>query len=164
MSNTDDIRKLGDLIKDIKVAMMTTVDDGGALHSRPMMTQQTEFDGDLWFFSGLQSLKVHELQRDRHVNLSYAEPDDNRYVSVSGTAEVVQDRAKARQLWNPVYKAWFPKGLEDPDLGLVRVRVEKAEYWESPAGAVVQLVGFAKALASGERYQPGPGEHGKINV
>src|SRR5919112_5957683 len=88
------IKKLRELIKDIQIAMLTTVTEDGTLRSRPMATQQAEFDGDLWFFTQANSPKVEELWHDRHVNVSYAAPDENRYVSVSGTAHLVQNPEK----------------------------------------------------------------------
>ena len=157
-SHNQDVKKLAKLIKGIKIAMLTTAEDDGTLRSRPMATQQTEFDGDLWFFTREHSPKADEIQRDRRVNLSFADPSDSRYVSVSGTARVLKDKAKAEELWNPIYKAWFPKGLDDPELALLRVNVEKAEYWDSPGGAVVHLVGFVKAMVTGTPYKPSGNE------
>src|SRR5215213_6569808 len=87
------IEKLNLLIKDIKIAMLTTVDQG-VLRSRPMATQETDFDGELWFFTSRQTHNAEEIEKDKRVNVAYAEPDDNRYVSMSGTAELVDDRAK----------------------------------------------------------------------
>jgi general stress protein 26 len=159
-----DIKKLGELIKGIRVAMLTTADEEGRLHSRPMANQDDVFDGTLWFFTESNSAKVNELQRDRHVNLSYADPSDNRYVSVSGTASVSKDRDKMKELWSPLHKAWFPDGLEDPNIALLRVEVEKAEYWDSPSSAVVRLFGFAKALATGKRYGEEGSDHEKISL
>jgi general stress protein 26 len=153
-----DIETLRDLIKGIRFAMLTTIDEEGFLHSRPMATQQAEFDGDLWFFTGAASPKVGEVQRDERVNLSYADPDDNRYVSLSGAARLVRDPVKAKELWNPALKAWFPDGLDDPNLALLRVRVEKAEYWDSPSSKMVQLAGFIKAVATGKPYDGGENE------
>jgi general stress protein 26 len=155
---------LWDLIKSIKVAMLTTEDPGGGLRSRPMATQQAEFEGDLWFFTRASSSKSNEAQMHPSVNLSYADPAGNKYVSVSGTAEIVRDPAKNKELWNPIYKAWFPKGLDDPDLALLRVHVEGAEYWDSPSSTMVQIAGFLKAMVSGKAYQAGPGEHGTIDA
>lgn len=134
--------------------MLTTI-DGGHLRSRPMSTQKFEFDGDLWFFTSDDTHKVEEIQKDDRVNVSYATPDDNHFVSVSGRTEIVKDRAKIEELWNPILKAWFPDGLDDPHLCLLRVRVEQAEYWDSPSGTLVQLVGFVKALATGEEMDDG---------
>ena len=122
-SEKTDIEKLRELLKGIRVAMMTTIDQDGSLRSRPMATQETEDPGELWFFTGADSAKAGEIGRDQRVNLSYAKPDDESYVSLSGTAQVVRDKAKAKELWNPFVKAWFPKGLDDPNLALLRVQV-----------------------------------------
>lgn len=156
------IKKLGELIEDIKIAMLTTVEEDGSLRSRPMGTQQVEFDGDLWFFVGASSPKAHEISADPRVNVSYAQPDDQRYVSVSGTAELLRDREKIRELWSPLYKAWFAQGLDDPDLALLRVRVEQAEYWDAPSSKFVALAGFVKALATGTRADIG--ENAKLDL
>lgn len=156
--HNENVRKLGEMIKEIKFAMLTTAEPDGTLRSRPMATQTTEFDGTLWFFTAASAPKVEEIEQDHHVNLSYAAPDKNLYVSVSGKARMMRDRQKAQELWNPAYKAWFPKGLEDPDLALLKVNVEQAEYWDSSSSAVVHLVGFVKALATGERYHAGENE------
>lgn len=156
--HNENIRKLGEMIKEIKFAMLTTAEPDGTLRSRPMATQATEFNGELWFFTAASAPKVDEIEQDHHVNLSYAAPDKNLYVSVSGKARMVRDKQKAEELWNPAYKAWFPKGLDDPDLALLKVSVTQAEYWDSSSSAVVHLVGFVKALATGERYHAGENE------
>ena len=145
LTHDEAVRKLNELIKDIQVAMLTTVDDEGALRSRPMATQKPDFDGQLWFFTSGSSPKAREIEREHQVNISYADPDKNRYVSVSGTGQVVYDPAKNKELWTSAYKAWFPQGLDDPNLALLRVDVEKAEYWDSPGSAIVHALGFAKA-------------------
>lgn len=156
MTRQDDIAKLNDMIKDIDFAMMTTVEADGSLRSRPMSTQQAESDGDLWFFSYADTPKVDEIRRDQRINLSYS--SDDTWVSVSGTATTVRDRAKMEELWSPVLKAWFPKGIEDPNLTLLKVDVEQAEYWDSSSSKMVQVVGFVKALATGKEFEPGENE------
>jgi general stress protein 26 len=158
----ENIKKLRELIKDIKFAMLTTVEQDGTLRSRPMVTQQSEFDGNLWFFTNANAPKVDEVEQNQHVNVSYAEPDKQKYVSVSGIAELVRDRQKIEELWNPLYKAWFPQGVDDPNLALLKVSIEHAEYWDSPSAAVVRLVGFVKALTTGKPYSGG--EHEKIDL
>lgn len=157
-SERSDVEKIRELIKGIRYAMLTTVDEDGSLRSRPMATQEAEFDGTLWFFTAAGSPKVQEVGRDQRVNLSYAAPDDNRYVSVSGTARLVRDREKMKELWNPILKAWFPDGLDDPELALLQVHVTKAEYWDAPSSKMVQLAGFLKAIATGKPFAPGENE------
>ncbi len=154
------VDKLWSLIKDIQVAMMTTIDDDGTLRSRPMWIQQKEFDGDLWFFTKASSAKVFEVNQYRQVGLSFAEPKDQDYVSVSGEAQLVRDLEQARELWSESLKTWFPNGLDDPDLALLRVRVEKAEYWDAPSSAMVHLFGYVKSQITGE--PPHPGDQRKV--
>lgn len=157
----ESIEKLNELIKDVGIAMLTTM-DGGVLRSRPMQTQKFEFDGDLWFFTGKNTHKADEIELDNRVNVSYAAPDDNTYVSVSGVASIVQDKAKIEELWNPILKAWFPEGLDDPNLRLMKVSVEQAEYWDATSSTIIQIAGFVKALVTGQRADGG--ENKKITL
>ncbi len=161
-SREEDIKKLAGLIKDVKLCMLTTMDDDGELRSRPMAVQQFEFDGNLWFFTGKSTAKSGEIRHDARVNVSFADPGDHKFVSVTGRASLVEDKTKAKELWNPLYKTWFPKGLDDPELTLLKVDVSKAEYWDSPNGAIVYLLGAVKALATGQSAEVG--EHEKVTL
>ena len=165
VAQEDAVRKLGELIKDLQFAMLTTIEPDGSLRSRPMATHQDhgkEFDGVLWFFTKGDTPKVDEVKQDQHVNLSYASPEKNKYVSVSGIGTLVRDKVKAKELWDPKYKAWFPDGLDDPELALLRVDVIKAEYWDTPGGTIVHALGLVKALATGKSYEPG--DHEKVSL
>ena len=152
------VKTLGELIKDIRFAMFTTVDEEGVLRSRPMATQQVEFDGDLWFFTRVDTAKVDDVRLYHQVNVSYAAPDDQRYVSVMGSAEVLDDHEKMAELWNPAYKAYFPEGLGDTRLRLIKVTVHEAEYWDSPGGKVATAIGFVKSLVTGDTSHMGENE------
>ena len=156
------IEKLNELIKDIDFTMMTTIDTDGVLRSRPMSTQESKVTDALWFFTSDQTHKTDEIEKDNRVNLSYAKPDDNVYVSVSGTAEIVYDKAKMEELWNPILKAWFPKGLDDPTICLLKVKAEQAEYWDSSSSTLVQIFGFVKAMVTGQSADGGENE--KVNL
>src|SRR5947209_17082118 len=103
-------------MKGIKFAMLTTIDEDGTLHSRPMTTQDVDFDGELWFFTGAHAPKVWQSEEHRQVNVAFADPEKQTYISASGTAQLVRDRSKIEELWKPVYKMFFPKGLDDPEL------------------------------------------------
>jgi general stress protein 26 len=132
----DNIRHLANLIKDVEIAMLTTTQADGKLVSRPLGTQQVEFDGDLWFATGADSEKVAEIKANPRVNVAYASASRNTYVSVSGKASIVADKAKIDELWSPAMKIFFPGGKDDPNLRLIRVRAESAEYWDGP-GTVI---------------------------
>ena len=159
-TDTEKMAKLADLIKEVHIAMLTTAEADGSLRSRPMAYQHPEegFDGVLRFFTSSASGKVAEIEHDHQVNVAFSDPKSQNYVSVSGTAQISRDHAKITELWNPIYKAWFPDGLEDPNLALVIVPIERAEYWDSPNGAVLQLYGFVKAAVTGKRASGGEHE------
>ena len=142
--------------------MLTTVDEDGTLRTRPMATQDLQPDGVLWFFTQVSAPKVGDIQRDQQVSVGYAKPDDELYVALSGTAQLVRDLQKIDELWKPLLKAWFPNGKDDPELALLRVTVNDAEYWDGPSSKLVQLTLIAKNLVTGQ--QGVGGENAKLDV
>ena len=122
---------LTELIRGIDVAMLTTVDRTGHLHSRPMMTLRKTMDDALWFFTEASSHMVDDVNGHHPVNVSYVGTDHGRYVSVSGRARVVSDRAKKAELWERRLAKWLPNGFEDKSVILLRIEVQEAEFWES---------------------------------
>lgn len=144
-----ELQDVAQLVEEIKFAMMTTEEEDGTLRSRPMSTMQMDSAGNLWFFTGLDSPKVDEALQHRQVNLSYARPDKQDYLSVSGVVEVVRDKEKMRSLWTPWIKPWFPDGLDDPNLVLLKVAITEAEYWVAPGSAVKRMYGLAKGIMTG---------------
>ncbi len=156
---------LWELIKDIKFAMFTTHHPNGHLHSRPMTTQNSKLDEDsnLWFFMSKKSEPVADLVNDTQVNVSYADPGKDSYVSVSGTAAVVDDMDKKQQLWSKLSEAWFPGGPSDPDLALVRVSISHANYWDVKSSKIVQLFKMATAAVTG-KPPTDLGEHAEIRM
>jgi general stress protein 26 len=156
---SEHIKKLAEMIEGIEVAMLTTLDNDGTLRSRPMITQDEEFNGVLWFFTEPGAAKVNEVQQRHQVNLSYADPDSQRYVSISGLASLVRDPAKIDRFWNDSYELWFD-GKEN--VALLKVEVEKAEYWDSSGNMVKRVIDFASALVTGDSDKLGDNE--KINL
>lgn len=156
--------KLRELIADIETAQLVTMDADGVMRSRPMATQQLDEESELWFFTNDYDAKVDNVLVHPEVCVAYADPTNNRYVSVSGKAELVRDTDKIRQLWRPVLKAWFPKGVDDPDLALLRVDIISAQYWDSTSSKLVQLFGMIKAIATGQSAADTVGENEKVTV
>ena len=158
-----DFQKLREMIKDMDFCMLTTVDENNDLHSRPMsLNGDVDPAGNLWFFTRDNSHKVFELKRTPKCNVSFSDPDNHRYVSITGKAQLVKDKAKIKELWKPQFKAWFPKGPDEPDIALLKVGLEKAEYWDSPGGTVAQVISFVSALVTGESADWG--ENKKIEM
>jgi general stress protein 26 len=156
----DQLKKLNELLKGVRTCMLTSKDMRGNLHARPMALQEAETDGELWFFTGRHSHKVGEVKGDNRVNVSAI--DGSTYLSLSGEATLVDDKKKAQDLWNPLYKAWFPKGLDDPELVLLKVSIDHAEYWDNPGGMVTTLFTFVSSIATGK--QAVPGEHATVEL
>jgi general stress protein 26 len=114
-----------------------------------MYNHKADEAGDLWFFTRASTPKTSELGRDSQVNLAYADPSSQTYVSVSGRADVVRDQAKVKEFWTEGLRTWFPKGSDDPDIALIRVHPSGGEYWDSPSQTVIQLYGYVKAAITG---------------
>lgn len=136
------ITTLAELIKEIGVGMLTTVTPDGTLRSRPMISAEPEFNGELWFFTEMEAPKVEEVQENAEVNVSFASPHDQHYVSISGPARLVRDERKAEILWKPKYSVWFPSAVEASTLGFIRVAVKRAEYWDASDSRMVQIAGL----------------------
>lgn len=153
----DPVKKLRKLIRDSRVAMLTTVASDGTLRSRPMATPDGSFDGELWFITRFHSPKSDEIQENQRVNVTYASPKNDRYVSVSGTATLVRDPDKVKELWRGALKQWFPEGKRDPDLALLKVTVDRAEYWDANANRMVDLPRVTGPQPEKEKEKRGPG-------
>jgi general stress protein 26 len=149
-------------IKSVRFAMFTTVDQHGHLTSQPMTNQQIDADGALWFYTSSATDLWENIGASPEVNLSFAEPADSLYVSVSGSAERVVDRDRIRALWNPMVAAWFPHGVDDPHVVLVRVAARTVQFWDADDNKMTQVFEMAKAAITGGRPDIEPGEHGKI--
>lgn len=143
-----DLRRLRKIVKDIRVAMLTTVEPDGTLRSRPMAVPKAGFDGCLWFLTKAPTAKTNEVQAHQRVNVSLADPGDGCFVSISGTAAVIRDREKVAAHWKRALREWFPEGKNDPDLALIRVDVDRAEYWDGGKVRTVPLTAFRRARAS----------------
>ena len=162
---TSDHDTLWELIKDIRFGMLTHRHGDGHFHSAPMTTQNKSLDEGktLYFFVSRTGDVVRHLATDRHVNVAYSHPGDDRYVSVSGEAAVIEDMAKKEELWSVMAKAWFPGGPTDPDLALLAVRITHAEYWNVKESSVVQLFKMAKAAITGKPPED-MGEHKELRM
>lgn len=153
--------KLKELIEDVRVAMLCTRHEDH-LHARPMSTSQIDEHGDIWFFTNEFSGKVDQIEANPQVCLAYSDPGDSTYISVVGNAELVNNEEKMKELWNPILKAWFPQGLDDPKISLLKITPESAEYWDASSSKMVNLFNIVKAAVTGGKTDVG--DHGKINL
>ena len=147
---TPELTRLGELIDSIEIAMLSTVEEDGQLRSRPLLTLQMDQEGALWFITSIGSGKIGELDSHRRVCLSYCRPGRDSYVSVSGVTQILRDPSKARELWTTSLVQWVPDGVEDPELVLLKVTVEEAEYWDATRGESLSLFSAAAEPRSGK--------------
>ena len=154
------VAKLRELCRGIHIAMLTTVEENGSLRSRPMATHEIEEDGSLYFFTGRDAPKVGEAE-GHELNVTFVDHGKSTFVSLSSHATMVDDKAKMEALWSPMLKGWFPGGIDDPNIGLMRVVPHHAEYWDSPNTKLVQLFAYAKASITGQAPK-NVGEHEKV--
>ena len=144
-ASAKDQQALWKRIEDLRVAMLTTLDRDGTLSARPVTTQRVEPDGTVWFFISASGGIAADLARNEHVNLCYMNVSDDIYVWLRGTGALVDDIIKIKDLWSPMAAAWFPKGPEDPNLGLLKVNVDRGDYWDVDSSKLVQFFSMAKS-------------------
>ena len=159
-THDDELTTLAALLKDAKVALLTTVSTEGHLHSRPLALKQDEFNGELWFLTQQPSSKTEDIQANPQVNVAIE--SDKGWVSIAGSATVVRDEAKVDELWSPASSAWFPEGREDPTIALIRVDGISAEIWSTDDPKVVTLFKVTKAALTGG--QPDVGENKSFDL
>lgn len=146
--SSPEMEKLGELIEGIEVAMLTTHASDGSMVSRPLQTLQLDHAGELIFFTAADSGKLEEIAADSDVNIAYANPSKQVYVSVRGTASVDRDAGTIENLWSEPQRIFFKQGKDDPNLRVLRVRVRDASYWESAGSLLARSLDFAKAYFS----------------
>jgi general stress protein 26 len=141
-------RRAVEIAQDARFCMVASTAPDGALHSRPMTPQQVDDDLEAWFFISRSSEQAADIAARSRVNLAFDGSSD--WLSVAGHGSLVDDRKKVEEMWNPVVEAWFPDGPGDPDVVLLRVDAESAEYWKAPGGRVASALSFVKAKVTGE--------------
>ena len=160
MSSQEHKQKIWDLISDIKVAMLVTQGDEEGLHARPMQLVQDEYDNKIWFYTNTESEKVFEIESEREVCLTFACPHHETYVSMTGNAKLIKDQALIDKFWSPFVDAWFPEGKESENVGLIEIKIEKGEHWDSENSKLIQTFKMLKASVTDER--PDLGENQKF--
>jgi general stress protein 26 len=154
LSNEEAVKKFVKLVKDVNVCMFIT-NNKEENHTRPMFTIEVEENGTLWFFTDARSVKVEEVSADPTAHLVYAHPGKESYMDVWGQSSVVTDKQTLKDKWSPLVKAWFPDGVDDPNLALLKVTPQDAYYWDAEAG---KMVSFLKIIVSAISGNPAFGK------
>jgi len=154
LEKTTDLTGLRDLIKSVKMCMLTTMDETGNMHSRPMgINHPEEFSGSLFMFTYGESHKCFEIGKEHRVNLSFADPSHQKFASISGLAEIIRDKRLIEQKWTPSLNTWFPKGLDEPDIALIKVTANAGEYWDVTNSSMGKTYSFIKGKITGRHEE-----------
>jgi general stress protein 26 len=144
--------RVRELIQQIAVGMLTTVDRHGQLVSRPMLALLLDDDPELYFLTHTSSAKIADVAAESRVAVTFA-GSDSTYLAVTGRATASQDPQLIARLWNPTYRAWFPDGADDRDATALRVTIDHADYWEAPTSRVLRLVQAIAAVVTHRPYE-----------
>jgi general stress protein 26 len=161
-ARAEGLKHIWEMIGDIRIAMLTTANPNGSLYSRPMASNQKEFSGEFYFLTRRHSEKAEEVSEDAQVNLTYVDTHKSTFVSLSGVASLSRDTSRIHELWHPSFAAWFPGGEADPEIVVLTVRVEEAEYWDAPANSLVRNFLILKRAMTGGVGQVG--EHERLSA
>ncbi len=154
-------KRLHELLTHFNEGMLVTRTPEGELRGRPMMLAKVENDDTIWFATGLHSEKAEEILHEPHV--SVALQNGSQFVSISGKGEITRDREKIEELWTEAWKVWFPKGKTDPELGLLKVKTARGEFWDIQGGNRLKfLFDAAKAYVTGTRPEATEDLHGVV--
>jgi general stress protein 26 len=151
----ESFHKIAELVADFDTCMLTTMAADGKLISRPMAPLEICSDGNFWFFTNESSTKTHQLES---VNLSFTDEYNSVYVSVSGYGDIVRDRRLVDSLWTPAARTWFPDGKDDPDLALLMVTLEMAEYWDAHSSKMIHPLALLTSAVTGRPLNAGEHE------
>ena len=152
------------MVKDIKYTMMTTRNDENHLHSCPMNTTETSIGAkEIWFIGHKPSETVDNIKQNPEVNLAYVTQESDKYLSISGTAELVEDEEKLNELWSVMYNAYFEQGKDDPKVQLIKVVPHGAEYWAN-GNAITSAVKMAAAALTDNAVEKSLGENFSIKL
>ncbi|MES2207613.1 MAG: pyridoxamine 5'-phosphate oxidase family protein [Pseudomonadota bacterium] len=136
--------KLYEMINEVRLAMLTTIEKNGSLHTRPMANHEIDKNGDIWFFTSKDSTIAANISANPHVSLGYSSPEDGNYVAITGNAYLVDDHEIIVQKWTSDVQAWFPQGVNDPDIVLVRVHPINGQFWDT----LTTTIGYSQQPAS----------------
>lgn len=153
LQDREAISKFRDLVNDVNVCMFTTMDENYGLSSRPMFTSKVDDEGNVWFFTNEFSEKINEVSKDNLVHLIYSHPVKNIYVDVQGSCSLIIDKKKMEELWNPALRNWFPDGLDDPKICLVKVSTETAYFWNHTSSKMGLLFSMIRSITKGDHYK-----------
>lgn len=164
LSSQEALQKFKKIVEDVRICMFITNNRNNEHeHTRPMANVAVDNDGTIWFFTDVRSIKVEEVATDQDVHLTFAHPGKEMYMDVWGKGSTSTDRQLIKEKWSPVVKAYFPNGVDDPNLALLKVVPTDVYYWESETGKMMQFIKMATSAVTG-KPEMAKGAEGKLDI
>lgn len=161
LHNTKAIKKLQDLVSGIKTCMLITSGKSGKHATRPMAVIDTDSQGSIWFFANRQSNKIKDIEQDQQVQLIFSHPGKDIYLNINGRASIIDDKQYIKDKWSPVAKAWFPDGIEDTELCLIKIKADEVHYWDTESSKLGTIFKLAVSAVTGKKQ--GEEVHGELH-
>ncbi|TKK65984.1 general stress protein [Ilyomonas limi] len=162
LSNQDAVKKMKDLAEEVKICMFCTYDAQQVMQTAPMSANQIDDDGTFWFLSAKDSTRNRDIQANSTTDLIFAQPSKENYLSVHGKSEIVYDKQKIADLWNPIVKTWFTGGKDDPNISIIKFTPDEAYYWDTKHGKMVSFLKIVAGAVLGKTMDDGI--QGKLKV
>jgi general stress protein 26 len=162
LSNQDAIKKMKDMAEEVQICMFCTYDAQNKMQTAPMSANQIDDDGTFWFLSTKESTRNSDIQGNNSTDLIFAQPSKSNYISIRGTSEILYDKQKINDLWNPIVKTWFTEGKDDPSISIIKFTPEEAYYWDTKNGKMISFLKIAVGAVTGKTMDDGI--QGKLKV
>ena len=160
LQSDEAISKLQRLISGIKTCMLITSGKSGKHVTRPMAVVDTDSQGNIWFFTKNDSNKVKDIELDHQVQLLFSHPEKDTYIDIHGRANIVDDTQYIKDKWSPVVNAWFPDGVDDACLCLIKIKADEVYYWDNGSSKMGSMLTIAFSVLTGKK--PKEGVHGEL--
>ncbi len=155
LSRQEANEKIKELAEKTDVCLFTTSLSTLPLTTRPMSTRAVDEEGNIWFYSRKGSNKNREIEKDNRIQLFYSNIIGSEYLTIYGTAFIIKDDAKAKELWSAIAKTWFNEGFDDPGLTLLKIVPQDGHYWDTKDGKIISLFKMVAGAIVGKELVEG---------
>ncbi|MDQ3051028.1 MAG: pyridoxamine 5'-phosphate oxidase family protein [Bacteroidota bacterium] len=162
ISGAQGIEKLKELATAADMCLFATSLTDTPIPARPMSTRHVDDEGCIWFFSRSTSNKNADIKRNNRVQLFYSNQGSAEFLNIAGKATIIKDAVKAKELWSPWARTWFPEGTEDPELTFIKVTPHSVHYWDTKHNKMVSLLKIVAGAITGKEMDDGV--EGKISI
>jgi general stress protein 26 len=133
------------------------------MHARPMVIARLDKGMDTYLLTDSDSVKVHEISKNPNALVTFQ--SSSQFASMKGEVVVTHDRTLLETMWKETWKVWFPLGIGDPNIAILKFTPHEGEFWDNAGMQGLKYIyGAAKAYIAGERPNPDTAQHDKVKL